>query len=149
MTITPNHIMAVIIPLLTYLLFRYSLRSVMLYLNRKNDIELCQIKYEEETIINHLDFLINESLEKYILLELTPKQPDYINSKMESMIVDTIKDEVSDQISPTLYKQLSMIYNYDYIPKLIGTRIYMAVLNYTISFNDPRAKNNNEEAVLP
>lgn len=148
-TITVNQILAVLVPILTYLFFRFSLKGILLYLNRKNNIEVCKLQYNEETIIDHLDFLINEALQTYIILEITPKQINYINSKLETEINEHIKNEIADQLSPTLYTQLSIIYDRNYIPKLIGTRIYMAVLNYTLSFNDPRQKNNNEEEVLP
>lgn len=147
--ITANQILAVLIPILTYLLLRHIFKGVLLYLNRKNNIEVCKLQYNEETIIDHLDFLINETLEAYIILEVTPKQISYINSKLETEMTDHIKNEISDQLSPTLYEQLSIVYSRDYIPKLIASRIYMAVLNYTLSFNDPRTKNNNEEELLP
>jgi hypothetical protein len=108
-------------------------------MNRKNnmdrDIEFLKIKYNEEEIISHLNFIIDECLDYYIAMHITPKQPYYINNNMETEIINHLGKLVPSRISPTLYSQLSLIYDNEQIAQAIGERIYIKVLEYVINFN--------------
>lgn len=92
-------------------------------------------KYSEEEIIKHLDFIITEALDEYVLFELSPKNIYYINIKLEDEIIKHLSEEVPKRISKTLFTHLSFIYNSDYIGEYIGKRIYVTVLNYVCTFN--------------
>lgn len=92
-------------------------------------------KYSEDEIIKHLDYIIAEALDEYVLLELSPKNIYYINSKLEDTIITHLSEEIPKRLSKTLYTHLSFIYNNDYLGEFIGKRIYITVLNYVCNFN--------------
>lgn len=91
--------------------------------------------YSEDKILAHLDYIIKEALDEYVLLHIEPKQIYYITNVMENDIRKYVSDEIPKRISPTLIHQLKYIYSKDHIPAFLGTRIYMTVLNYVIEFN--------------
>ena len=96
-------------------------------MNSKNlmerDIEMYKIKYSEEEILYHLDFIITECLDYYIAMNLTPKNLYYINNSTETEIVTKLGEIVPSRISPTLYSQLSLVYDADQIASVIGEKI--------------------------
>ena len=91
--------------------------------------------YNEDKIIAHLDFIINEALDQIILYEIKPKNIYYINTKIENSIIDKLKEMVPDRISNNLMQNLQLVYSSDYIGKYIGERIYIIVLNYVLEYN--------------
>lgn len=99
------------------------------------DIEMYKIKFSEQEIISHLDFIIEECLDYYIAMVITPKNLYYINTSLETEITNTLGEIVSSRISPTLYSQLSLIYDESQIATVVGERIYTKVLEYVIQFN--------------
>lgn len=108
-------------------------------MNSKNlmerDIEMYKIKFTEQEIISHLNFIIEDYLDYYIAMNITPKNLYYINNSMETEIVTALSETVSARISPTLYSQLSLIYDSSQIASAIGEKIYIKVLEYVIQFN--------------
>lgn len=115
-------------------------------MNSKNlmerDIEMYKINYSEVAILSHLDFIITECLDYYIAMELTPKNLYYINNAAETEIVNKLGEIVPSRISPTLYSQLSLVYDSSQIASVIGEKIYTKVLEYVIEFN---VQNENRE----
>lgn len=91
--------------------------------------------YSEDKIIGHLDYIIREALDEYIIFNVNPRNLYYINSDMESKIIEDLSNKVPNRVSETLMTNLSKVYAYDYIGELIGRRIYMLVLNYVLEFN--------------
>lgn len=132
-----NYVLVAIL-LGTFISIAFSVRK---FLKQIADIKasdtLNSIKYNEEEIIGHLDYIINEALNTYEILNITPKDIPYINSNMEQEILDYLADEVPGRISNTLYSTLSYIYSNEYIGEFIGTHIYMIVLNYVLNYNQP------------
>ena len=108
-------------------------------MNSKNlmerDMEIYKIKYDETTILSHLDFIIQECFDYYVAMNVTPKQVYYINNNMEQDITNALAEMVELRISSTLYTQLSLIYDNSQIGKVIGEKIYTKVLEYVIEFN--------------
>lgn len=125
--------------LLLIITINISVNKIVKVINSKNlihrDIEMYKIKYSEEEILLHLDFIIQDYIDYYVAIEFTPKQLNYINNKMEKEIMDKVTAIVSERISPTLYSQLSLIYDSSQIGKVIGEKIYIKVLEYVIQFN--------------
>lgn len=99
------------------------------------DIEMYKLKFSEQEILAHLDFIIEECLDYYIAMKFTPKQLYYINNTLETEIIESLAEIVPNRISSTLYSQLSLIYNTDQIGSVIGEKIYTKVLEYVIQFN--------------
>lgn len=110
----------------------------------QRDIEIYKIKYSEEEILKHLDFIITECFEYYIAMNITPKEIYYINSKMETEMLNKLAVIVSERISPTLYTQLSLIYDSSQLSTVIGEKIYARVLEYVLPFNVENEKMNKK-----
>lgn len=124
------------------LLYRISIKIIniinqllMRYITLKSDIIIRDNKYNEDEIIKHLDYIINESINEYQLLTLIPKNISYINTKEERKILNHLADEIPNRISKTLYTHLSFIYDSDYIGEFLGKYIHMKVTNFVLNFN--------------
>lgn len=105
---------------------------------QKNDIRANEldynIKYDENEIIKHLDYIIDEALDEYMLQ--TPDNASvYISTKDEDKIIEYLQNTIPDRISRNLYKQLSYIYNQDYIGEYLGKKIYYRVVDFVIANN--------------
>ena len=101
----------------------------------KSDVIIRDTQYKEEDIIKHLDYIIKETLDEYIVFNIRPKQIYYINNKMEKQIIDYLSEEIPKRLSKTLLTHLSFIYNSDYVGEFIGRHIYMIVLEYVLDYN--------------
>lgn len=114
-------------------------KKVTYYLKAKNgvsvDTMIRDTKYDEDEIIKHLDYIINEALSEYVIFNINPQNVFYINSKMENEIIANLTEEIPKQLSHTLLTQLSFIYDESYIGTFVGRHIYMTVVDYVISFN--------------
>ena len=111
----------------------------------ESDKILRDTNYKEEEIINHLDYIIKEALDEYNLLQLVPKDIQYINTKMEQQILEYLSEEIPKRVSKTLLTHLSFIYDSDYLGDFLGKRIYMSVVNFRLNYNtsQPEAPKNN------
>ena len=114
-------------------------KKVISYLKAKNgvsvDTMIRDTKYNEDEIIKHLDYIINEALSEYVIFNINPQNVFYINSKMENEIIANLTEENPKRLSHTLLTQLSFIYDESYIGTFVGRHIYMTVVDYVISFN--------------
>jgi hypothetical protein len=139
-------IVFVIVLALTGRIIKKILPTIQRSIQIREDTLVQSTKYSEDEIIKHLDYIITEALDEYVLLELTPKNIYYINNKLETAIVTHLSTEVPKRISKTLYTHLSFIYNNDYLGEYIGRRIYITVFNYVINFNvENEGKNSGEK----
>lgn len=132
-------IIYVILILAALIIIWTSTRLIANIMNSKNlmyrDIEMYKIKFSEQEILSHLNYIITECLEYYIAMTLTPKQLYYINNSTETEIINKLGEIVPTRISPTLYSQLSLIYDSGQVATVIGEKIYLKVLEYVIEFN--------------
>ena len=135
----------IIVIILLYNLINKVLNIFIKKLSLDSDNLIKNTQYKEDDIINHLDYIIKEALDEYILLNIKPKEIYYINTKMENMIINYLSDEIPKRLSKTLITHLSFIYNNEYIGEFIGKHIYMIVLEYVLDYNmnsAPETKNN-------
>lgn len=121
--------------ILSYRLCSRCIKSLDAMINIKRESLIKDVEYDEEKIIKHVDFIINEALDRYVIINITPKTIYYINSKEEKKIVEYLTDTIPERISPALYSKLSLVYNTNYIPSFLGEHIYMIVTNYVLEFN--------------
>lgn len=128
----------IIVVILAYDLGKDVVANIFRYNSLKSDMIIRDTKYDEEVIIAHLDYIINEALDEYNILYITPKQTYYINSKLETEIINYLTDEIPKRLSKTLITHLNFIYNESYVGTFIGMRIYMTVLNWVLEFNVTR-----------
>ena len=121
------------------ILVRDVCKKVTSYLKAKNgvavDTMIRDTKYDEEEIIKHLDYIINEALSEYVVFNINPQNVFYINSKMENEIIEHLTEEIPKRLSHTLLTQLSFIYDDDYIGTFVGRHIYMMGVDFVVSFN--------------
>ena len=125
----------IVVIILVYRLVKISINEVVRRTSIKSDITIRDTVYKEDDIIGHLDYIISEALDEYVLLNIKPKNVYYINTKLENKMIDYLSEEVPKRISKTLLTHLSFIYNSDYVGEFIGKHIYMVVLNYVLSYN--------------
>ena len=130
-------IQLLIILLVLAVLFLYNKKLNIL--KQTNDITANTIdintNYNEEDIISHLDYIINEAIDEYLILHNTDGKDKYITSKDEDKIIEYLQETIPDRISKTLYKQLSYIYNEDYLGEFLGKKIYYRVVDLVVSNN--------------
>lgn len=129
------------------LLYIYSLIRVNLRYSKKLKVEMQLKEYEinintneNQDLLEFLDNIIETIFNEYILLNIECQKVEYIDTELEISIVKEVSEKVISSISPILLTKLSLIYNYDKIPEIIGNRVYLHVINYTISKN--KAKEN-------
>ena len=92
-------------------------------------------EYDEEKIIKHLDYIVTEEIDRYIILTLTPKNIYYINNNEQEKITKHLVEVIPDRLSPYLLEQLALIYDRDYIGEFLGQYIYAKVLDLVLKFN--------------
>ena len=106
-------ILWIILALLGIYAVYISVNKIVKVINSKNlmirDIEMFKMKFSEIEILTHLDFIITECLDYYVAMTLTPKGLYYINTQIETEMINTLGEIVTTRISPTLYSQLSLI----------------------------------------
>lgn len=111
------------------------LREIVTEIHDSNVLKLSSTIKLDNTAVEMLDSLISTTLEEYSILILEPKQITYIPIKLEEEILEYTKDKVSSKLSHLLLQKLAFIYNDEYIPTLIGDRIYLAVLDFVLAYN--------------
>lgn len=132
----------IIVIFLGYRPVRSVANSIVRFFSLQSDIVIRDTKYNEEEIIKHLDYIIIEALDEYVMLNISPKNIYYITTKMENKIVEYLSEEIPKRISKTLITHLSFIYSNEYIGIFLGRHIYMLVLDYCLNFN---INNSNEK----
>ena len=96
--------------------------------------------YNDEFILSHLNLLISQVLDNYVIFNINiDENIYYISSDMQTDMINAISDKVSKRISPTLYDELSLLYHPDEVGAIIGELIYMAVQSFAIDFNRAKA----------
>lgn len=116
------------------------INGILNYINNKKVIELSVLELQLKTPIDHsivelLDEFIEQCFSDYIILNTEYVKDNYISDIEEMHIVNSLVDIVSDRISTTMYKQLSVYYNEQAIPVIISNKIYQVVMNYVITTN--------------
>lgn len=119
------------------------LLSFIFYLNTKNKIAKLSLALTiplDNTINSSLDTLIEDCFNEYIILNKAYKKKEYISADDEKKISSDLGTMVSNRISETMYNKLSQYYNSKAIPEVISNKIYMRVLNYSITMNTVEEK---------
>ena len=104
-------------------------------LNLRREELIRTFEYDEGKIIKHLDYLITEEIDRYIILTLTPKNIYYINNNEQEKLTKHLVEVIPDRLSPYLLEQLAIVYDRDYIGEFLGQYIYAKVLELVLKFN--------------
>lgn len=130
----------IVVIFLGYRIINTLINAVFNIINIKNEIMIRDIDYDEEKILKHLNYIIEEVLTEYVVLYIKAKDPVYINTAMEDEMVAYLSEEVPKRLSKVLLTHLSYIYDKDFIGTYIGKQIYMNVVNYKTNYNIDRDK---------
>ena len=108
-----------------YIVLLTIIYSTITYFNTKN--KLARLKL--------LDKLIQETFEEYIILNEAYKNIDFINSDEEKRLCSELSKIVSARISEAMFEKMSLVYNKEQIPAIIGNKIYLTIMNYSMNTN--------------
>ena len=129
--------------ILFYIVFLIITFSMINYFNTKNKLTKYKIIIDanvskDDIVI--LDNIIADSFREYIILNEAYKELDYINSEHEEKICKELSNIVSKRISEALFERLSLYYNKKELPYIIGNKIYLTVMQYTMEYNNANKK---------
>lgn len=98
----------------------------------------------DQAIDGILQEFIESCFNDYIILNADLLNRNFINEDDEKKMVDDLVTVVSDRLSATMYKQLSVYYNEKAIPGIISNKIYELVLAYVVEANSSKDKSSEE-----
>ena len=78
----------IVVIILIYNLINKALNIFIKKISLESDIIIRDTQYKEDDIVNHLDYIIKEALDEYIILNIKPKEIYYINTKLENAIIE-------------------------------------------------------------
>lgn len=90
---------------------------------------------EDESYLNLLDNLVQESLMRYRVAYIEYQVDIYINEKTQKDMIDWILRDTISRISPVYYEKITFIYNKDRLEDILYDKVSLAVLNYSLSVN--------------
>lgn len=111
-------------------------RDLDTYKSMLKDATPIVVTYDEEETLKHLQYIVDEAIDEYVLYNITPVGVEYINSAIEQRMIDSLTTSIPERISPTLINKLGIIYNPEYVGKYIGSYIFMKVTEFVIAFNN-------------
>ena len=94
-----------------------------------------QYDYSEEDVIKHLEFIINDLVQQYTLLQIRSDSVFYIDKNTQEKMSEYVIDNIYDRISESLLMKLSLIYNKNNLGSIIGEHIYMNINNFVLNYN--------------
>ena len=89
----------------------------------------------DTTIIEQLEFLIEDTFNEYIALNIEFRELAYITAEIEDIICREVSKQVVDKMSPVFFDKISLIYNKTHFSTLITNRVYLHTVNYSLSKN--------------
>lgn len=89
----------------------------------------------DTTIIEQLEFLIEDTFNEYIALNIEFRELSYITAEIEDIIFRDVSKQVVDKMSPVFFDKISLIYNKAHFSTLITNRVYLHTINYSLSKN--------------
>lgn len=115
-------------------------RRIKNWLYIQKNKEAKNTSYNDQFILSHLNLIISQVLDSYVLFNINiDSNIYYISSDMQTEMINAISDKVAKRISPTLYDELSVLYNSEEVGAVIGELIYLAVQSFAIDFNRAKA----------
>ena len=107
----------------------------------KNLIEILKMRlylrydYSEDKIIKHLEFIINDLIQQYTLLQIRSDNIFYIDKNTQNKMFEYVVENIYDRMSESLLMKLSLIYNKNNIGTIIGEYIYMSINDFILNYN--------------
>ena len=138
---------AIIVAIYLFIILIYSLLlRIVRSIEAINSVKIVDIKskieYDEQKIISHLKYIVDEAISDYMVYTIIPSRTNYINSNTEIEMIDKVSSAVQERIPDSLIESIAMIYNDDYVSTFIGNFTYMTIADYILNFN---IENGNEK----
>ena len=138
---------AIIVAIYLFIILIYSLLlRIVCSIEAINSVKIVDIKskieYDEQKIISHLKYIVDEAISDYMVYTIIPSRTNYINSNTEIEMIDKVSSAVQERIPDSLIESIAMIYNDDYVSTFIGNFTYMTIADYILNFN---IENGNEK----
>ena len=125
-----------------YIILIYVGKSLNKSIEKKNKLEEKKFLFsiditngEDDSYLNLLDNLVQESLMRYRVAYIEYQVDIYINEKTQKDMIDWILRDTISRISPVYYEKITFIYNKDRLEDIIYDKVSLAVLNYSLSVN--------------
>jgi hypothetical protein len=133
-------ILLIVVTILNTIILTLGIVGVLNELRRKNNLShnqpiIAPDDYKEDDIIAHLDYIVTQAIDNYVLFNVSAKQAYYINSKTEKEMIEKLQETIPEQISGTLLNKLCYIYNPSYVGTFLGEYIYMKITDFVINYN--------------
>lgn len=125
-----------------FVILIYTGKSLNKSIEKKNKLEEKKFLFsiditsgEDNSYLNLLDNLVQESLMRYRVAYIEYQVDIYINEKTQKDMIDWILRDTISRISPIYYEKITFIYNKDRLEDIIYDKVSLAVLNYSLSVN--------------
>ena len=82
-----------------------------------------------------VDKFIEDSILQYRLKYLTEKDNLYITEKKQQEMIRTVLRDVLENMSPSLYEKMSVVYNKNRLEDIIYLKVSMAIIAFVGSIN--------------
>lgn len=117
--------------------------SYLRLIKEQNDIKSFEINtstISDTEALKALDNLIEDTMTNYILLNRGWKSGTYITSEEEQKIAKEVGELVQHRISPVMMDKLSFFYSAEALSEIIGEKIYIRVMSYSLDQNKVKQK---------
>lgn len=117
--------------------------SYLRLIKEQNDIKSFEINtstISDTEALKALDNLIEDTMTNYILLNRGWKSGTYITSEEEQKIAKEVGELVQHRISPVMMDKLSFFYSAESLSEIIGEKIYIRVMSYSLDQNKIKQK---------
>ena len=125
----------------------YLVRSISNYLKAKAMMMKYQIDMETDvsSIEEELEGIIMECLNYYTILNIEYRGDIvYINDPIEAQIRTGVTDMVTERLTDHRIARFNLVYNAASLADIIGKKVYLAVMNYRLTYNNGKSPIPNE-----
>ncbi|MBP5598468.1 MAG: hypothetical protein J6Y02_24085 [Pseudobutyrivibrio sp.] len=125
----------------------YIAKAIARYLKAKAVMMKYQIDMETDvsSIEDELEGIIVEALNYYTILNVDYRgDVVYINDAIENQIREGVTKIVTENLTDLRIARFGLIYNSAALADVIGKKVYLAVMNYRITFNRGKSAIPNE-----
>lgn len=95
---------------------------------------LINIEVSKDTM-DVVDSFIEDSLMQYRLKYLTEKDNIFITETKQKEMIKTVLKDVLENMSPSLYEKMSIVYNKNKLEDIIYMKVSMAVISFVATIN--------------
>lgn len=113
---------------------RHLTKELQLNRSLKEKEMLLSINTDGE-MMDIVDKFIEDSILQYRLKYLTEKDNLYVTEKKQQEMIRTVLRDVLENMSPSLYEKMSVVYNKNRLEDIIYLKVSMAIIAFVGSIN--------------